>query len=55
MSLQSHVDSLKERHSRLEAQISEEDQRPLPDADNLHRLKREKLRIKEEMERLNRG
>jgi hypothetical protein len=44
--------ALEERHAVLEARISEEDNRPRPDADQLSRLKREKLRLKEEMERL---
>ncbi|HEV7266342.1 MAG TPA: YdcH family protein [Falsiroseomonas sp.] len=44
--------ALEERHAALEARISDEDNRPRPDADQLSRLKREKLRLKEEMERL---
>jgi hypothetical protein len=44
--------TLEERHAALEARIAEEDNRPKPDADQLTRLKREKLRLKEEMERL---
>ena len=52
MSLQSHLSALKDRHATLETRIAEEDQRPRPDADTLSRLKREKLRVKEEMERL---
>lgn len=52
MSLQAHLDTLKERHAALELRISDEDQRPMPDAETLHRLKIEKLRVKEEMERL---
>jgi hypothetical protein len=52
MSLQSHLESLKARHAELEARIEEEDQRPKPDADVMSRLKREKLHLKEEIERL---
>ncbi len=52
MSLNTHIDQLKERHAALEARIEEEDQRPRPDGDTLTRLKLEKLRLKEEMERL---
>ncbi|MBK1659739.1 YdcH family protein [Paracraurococcus ruber] len=44
--------SLEERHAVLDRQIGEEDARPKPDEAELHRLKREKLRIKEELERL---
>ena len=52
MSLQSRISALKDRHASLETRIAEEDQRPRPDAETLGRLKREKLRVKEEMERL---
>ena len=52
MSLQARLDSLKEQHAALEVRIIDEDQRPRPDSDTLTRLKIEKLRVKEEMERL---
>ncbi|MDE2581533.1 MAG: DUF465 domain-containing protein [Rhodospirillales bacterium] len=52
MSLDTHLDQLKERHATLESRITEEDQRPRPDSGTLTRLKLEKLRLKEEMERL---
>jgi hypothetical protein len=52
MSLESHLDQLRERHAALEARILEEDQRPRPDSDLLTRLKIEKLHLKEAMERL---
>jgi hypothetical protein len=52
MSLQSHLEALKERHASLETRIADEDNRPRPDSDALVRLKLEKLRVKEEMERL---
>jgi len=52
MSLQGHLDTLKERHAALELRIADEDQRPRPDSETLTRLKVEKLRVKEEMERL---
>ncbi|HTN13107.1 MAG TPA: DUF465 domain-containing protein [Acetobacteraceae bacterium] len=52
MSLQSRIETLKSRHAGLESRIFEEDQRPQPDAGTLSRLKLEKLRLKEEMERL---
>jgi hypothetical protein len=54
MSLQSRIESLSNRHAILEAQISDEDHRPRPDDGALTRLKLEKLRVKEEMERLRR-
>jgi hypothetical protein len=52
MSLQAHLDTLKERHAALEMRIADEDQRPRPDPETLTRLKIEKLKVKEEMERL---
>jgi hypothetical protein len=52
MSLQSRIESLKDRHASLEMRIADEDQRPRPDADTLMRMKVEKLKLKEEMERL---
>lgn len=52
MNLQSHLQTLQGKHDSLESQIAMEDQRPQPDAGTLVRLKREKLRLKEEMERL---
>jgi len=45
------LQSLKDRHSSLDARILQEDARPQPDSLELARLKREKLRLKEEMER----
>ena len=52
MSLNTHLDALKERHASLETRISDEDHRPRPDSEALMRLKLEKLRLKDEMERL---
>jgi hypothetical protein len=52
MTLQSRLESLKERHAALETRIAEEDQRPMPDSETLNRLKIEKLHVKEEIERL---
>lgn len=45
------LQSLKDRHTALDARILAEDSRPMPDTLELARLKREKLRLKEEMER----
>jgi hypothetical protein len=52
MNLQSHLDALKGRHANLETRIEAEDRRPRPDVSALARMKVEKLRLKEEMERL---
>jgi hypothetical protein len=46
---QAHVSALQARHAGLEARIDEESQRPRPDMATLARLKKEKLRVKEEM------
>ncbi|WP_298214027.1 YdcH family protein [Acidocella sp.] len=52
MNLQSRLEALKGRHASLETRIADEDRRPQPDGAALTRLKLEKLRLKEEMERL---
>jgi hypothetical protein len=52
MSLQSHIEAIKERHASLDMRIIEEDHRPRPDDGQLSRMKVEKLRLKEELERL---
>lgn len=52
MSQTARLSSLQQRHASLEAQIADEDGRPMPDAQALDRLKRTKLRLKEEMERM---
>jgi hypothetical protein len=52
MNLDPQLESLKDRHATLEMRIADEDSRPRPDSDALMRLKLEKLRVKEEMERL---
>ncbi len=54
MSSEARIESLKGRHASLEVKIHDEDSRPRPDGDALNRLKLEKLRLKEEMERLQR-
>jgi hypothetical protein len=46
---QAHVSALEAKHASLEAQIDEESHRPMPDAARLARLKKEKLRVKEEI------
>lgn len=52
MSLQARIETLKVRHTALEARIFDEDHRPRPNPDALMRLKGEKLKLKDEMERL---
>lgn len=51
MGLQERIAALRQRHAVLENQIDEENRRPHPDEDRIASLKRQKLRIKDEMER----
>jgi hypothetical protein len=55
MSLQSRIESLRSRHENLETRIADEGSRPRPDDSRLSLLKVQKLRLKEEMERLRPG
>ena len=48
----SHVSALELKHEGFERKIEEELSRPLPDDVVLQTLKKRKLRIKEELERL---
>jgi hypothetical protein len=52
---QPRLRALEERHAALERRILEEDGRPARDGEAVTRLKREKLRLKEEMDRLRTG
>ena len=49
------LEALKARHAGLDAQIEEEIKRPHPDDEAIHALKKEKLKIKDEIARLERG
>lgn len=53
MSLQDRIESLKVRHAALESAIQTETRRPLPDEGQINDLKRQKLRIKDELMRFN--
>jgi hypothetical protein len=46
---QAHIAALQTRHAGLEQRIAEESQRPMPDSGLIARLKKEKLRLKEEI------
>ena len=46
---QAQVDALTSRHASLQARIDAEERRPAPDDVLLHQLKKEKLRLKDEM------
>lgn len=53
MSVEEHIDSLRSKHASLETAIDQENMRPHPDELKLQELKREKLRIKDEISGLN--
>jgi hypothetical protein len=52
MSASARLETLRQRHASLEKRIAEEAARPSRDAEAIARMKLEKLRLKEEMERL---
>ena len=53
MTEQDKVSSLRSRHSALDAKIEREGDRPLPDELLVANLKREKLKIKDELASMN--
>ncbi len=48
----SHVDALQTKHAGLDARLRTELARPAPDAAMIQDIKKQKLRIKEEISRL---
>ena len=54
MSQEDRIETLKEKHAALERALDEENKRPLPNQDAVHDLKRQKLRIKDEIYQLER-
>jgi hypothetical protein len=52
MSLESHVSALRTKHADLDRTLDHEQSRPAPDSVTIKKLKLEKLRIKEEIDRL---
>lgn len=52
MTVAEHVDALRAKHNDLKHAVEEENQRPHPDDLRIAELKREKLRIKDEIARL---
>jgi len=52
LSPEDQISVLKQKHASLESALSDENNRPLPDASTLAHIKREKLAIKDELERL---
>ena len=45
----SHVEALKSKHAGLDARLRAEQSRPAPDIAMIQQLKKQKLRIKEEL------
>jgi len=54
MSLQDRIGTLRARHSALEIELASEERRPSPNEVVIGRLKREKLRLKDEIAALDR-
>ena len=52
MSLHAHYETVQQKHSKLEAQIAQEWVRPSPDLVAIQTLKKQKLLLKEELERI---
>ena len=52
MSVEAHIASLREKHSKLDEEIKQEAMKNPGDNVRITALKREKLRIKDEIERL---
>ena len=52
MNVSPHLDSLRSKHAALETRIQDEQRRPGADNIQLSSLKRQKLQLKEEIERL---
>lgn len=52
MSLESHIDALQKEHDRLDGMIAQELRHPGADDLELTHMKREKLRLKDEIARL---
>lgn len=51
-SLTDRIEVLKQRHASLETALEEESRRPMPNSSVVANLKREKLVIKDELQRL---
>lgn len=52
MTVEAHLTALETKHTELEHKIDSERHRPVPDQSRLTLLKREKLKLKEEIDRL---
>ena len=54
MSLQERIEALRQQHAALDRAIDEESRHPFPNQDAISDLKRQKLRIKDEIFQLER-
>ena len=52
MSIAQRIETLRSRHTTVDRELHSESLRPWPKTSMVRRLKREKLRIKDEIERL---
>jgi len=52
MSLNDRIEALRARHQSLELALQEEIHRPLPNDEMIHDIKRQKLKIKDEIHQL---
>jgi len=52
VSLDSRIEALRAKHAELEKSIHEQEIHPKPDDDVIHALKKQKLRVKDEIARL---
>ena len=50
MASSTHVSALQSKHAGLEARLRDEMNRPVPDAATIQAIKRQKLKIKEELQ-----
>jgi hypothetical protein len=52
MSVDAHLEELRRKHARLSEQVEEEERHPAADELTVRSMKREKLKLKEEISRL---
>ncbi len=55
MMMADRIDTLKFEHANLDAALEEENSRPRPDDSAIAQIKREKLRVKDEIAKLSRA
>ncbi|MBR5129946.1 MAG: DUF465 domain-containing protein [Alphaproteobacteria bacterium] len=50
--IQNHLNALKAKHAELDVLIAEENAHPHPDDTKIHEYKKQKLKVKEEIEEI---